>query len=153
MTTTLDYQRPATRPASEPSAAPPRAIFFNPKRLNKLLTHGGLLLICTGFLLPFFWMLSTSLKPLEQTMAFPPRFVPERVDLWKIHETLSTPVPQNYIDVITSERFDFPRFSRNTLIIATLCVMGTLISSSLVAYGFARIRFPGRGLLFALMLS
>jgi multiple sugar transport system permease protein len=109
--------------------------------VKKFLVHLALILICSGFLLPFLWMLSTSLKPLDQTMEFPPRFIPRNFQ------------PRNFIDVITSERFDFPRFSRNTLIIAGLCVMGTLISSSLVAYGFAKIRFRGRGVLFAIMLS
>ena len=120
---------------------------------ERYLVHLALLLICAGFLLPFVWMLSTSLKPLEQTMEFPPRFVPERVDLWHVNGTIPTPVPQNYVDVITSEKFDFARFSRNTLIIACLSALGTVISSSLVAYGFARINFRGRGVLFAIMLS
>ena len=119
---------------------------------ERLLAHIALILICTGFMVPFIWMLSTSLKPLEQTMEFPPRVLPERVDLWRPNG-VATPVPLNYVDVITSEKFDFPRFSRNTLIIACLCVVGTLVSSSLVAYGFARINFRGRGVLFALMLS
>jgi len=123
-------------------------------RPELLLAHAALILICAGFLLPFIWMLSTSLKPLEQTMEFPPRFVPERIDLWHAASAkIVTPLPQNYVDVIRSEKFDFVRFSRNTLIIAGLSVIGTLISSSLVAYGLARINFRGRGLLFAVMLS
>jgi multiple sugar transport system permease protein len=62
-------------------------------------------------------------------------------------------VPGNYWKVITHPKMDFPLFTRNTLIIATLCVIGTVLSSSIVAYGFAKIRFRGRGVLFALMLS
>ena len=85
-------------------------------------------------------------------MEFPPRFIPKTIPLYH-YKDHTTPIPQNYIDVITSEHFDFPRFTRNTLIIAVLCVIGTLFSSSLVAYGFARIPFKGRGVLFAVMLS
>src|SRR2546421_480290 len=128
MTTTI----PEPRASSDPSATPglhaasitspvnpriPPAI--TQKRLNKLLVHAGLLLICTGFLLPFFWMISPSLNPLDQPMAFPPRFTPQRIDFYHFHENIPTPLPQNYYDVITSERFDFPRFSRNTLIVAS----------------------------------
>src|SRR5690349_4872284 len=76
---------------------------------ERFLAHVALLLICGGFLLPLVWMLSTSLKPLDQTMEFPPRFVPQRVELWHVAGAVPTPVPQNYVDVINSEKFDFPR--------------------------------------------
>jgi multiple sugar transport system permease protein len=109
--------------------------------LERLLIHLGLLCICAGFILPFAWMLSTSLKTLDKTMAHPPTFIPDPVR------------PQNYLEVLSSEKVDFPLFTRNTLIIAILAVAGTVTSSALVAYGFAKIRFRGRGVLFALMLS
>jgi multiple sugar transport system permease protein len=110
-------------------------------RGERLMAHAGLLLVSAAFLLPFVWMLSTSVKPLEQTTEYPPRFIPETFQ------------PQNYLDVITHEKMHFLLFARNTLIIAVLAVIGTTLSSALVAYGFARIRFKGRGILFALMLS
>ena len=108
---------------------------------QRFVVHVALLLICGGFLLPLIWMLSTSLKPLEQTTEFPPRFVPRQI------------VPGNYLDVVSSEKFHFARFGANTLVIAGLSVIGTVLSSSLVAYGFAKIDFRGRSPLFALMLS
>ena len=117
-----------------------------------LVAHTGLLLVTAGFLLPFIWMLSTSLKTLDKTMEFPPRFIPDRVALWQVGDT-TTPIPRNYVDVVTSPKVDFPRLTRNTLIIAAMSVLGTTISSALVAYGFARIRFKGRGPMFAVMLS
>src|SRR5438105_4528166 len=106
-----------------------------------LIVHVALILICAGFLVPLIWMLSTSLKPLDQTTEYPPRFIPRQV------------VPHNYLDVMTSSEFRFAQFSANSLTIAGLCVIGTLISSSLVAYGFAKIDFRGRSLLFGLMLA
>jgi multiple sugar transport system permease protein len=106
-----------------------------------LLTHAALFFVILGFLLPFLWMLSTSLKTLDKTMAFPPTFIPDPV------------VPANYSRVITSPKLDFPLLTRNTLIVAVLSVTGTLLSSSMAAYAFAKIRFKGRGLLFAVMLS
>lgn len=104
-------------------------------------THLGLLFIALGFLLPFVWMLSTSLKTLDKTMEFPPQWIP------------SPAVPGNYWTVLTTEKVDFPLFARNTLIIAALSVLGTTISSAIVAYGFSKIQFKGRGVLFALMLA
>jgi multiple sugar transport system permease protein len=111
---------------------------WKPQRGVALL---GIVLICVGFALPFVWMLSTSLKPLDKTMAFPPQLLPH------------PPVWHNYVDAIRSDKIDFPLYTRNTLIIAVLTVLGTVMSSSVAAYGFAKIRFKGRGVLFAVMLS
>ncbi|MGB7160067.1 MAG: carbohydrate ABC transporter permease [Tepidisphaeraceae bacterium] len=99
------------------------------------------MLICSGFLLPFAWMISTSLKTNEQAMAFPPTLVPNPA------------VPGNYLRVLTHQKVDFPLYTRNTLIIAALTVVGTTLSSAIVAYGFAKIPFKGRSVLFAVMLS
>ncbi|MEO6436572.1 MAG: carbohydrate ABC transporter permease [Tepidisphaeraceae bacterium] len=111
------------------------------KKSNTLLTHLALLLICGGFIIPFAWMVSTSLKSSTEAMQFPPMFVP------------NPPRWQTYQRVLAHERVDFPLFARNTLIIATLAVIGTTLSSAVVAYGFAKVRFKGRGVLFALMLA
>jgi multiple sugar transport system permease protein len=81
------------------------------------------------------------LKTVPQTMEYPPRWLPDRLQF------------HNYMDVLRNPRAQFILWTRNTLIIAVLTVSGVTISSSIVAYGFARIRFRGRGLLFALMLS
>ncbi len=118
----------------------------------RLTTHLALLLLSIGFLAPLAWMLSTSLKTLDKTMEFPPTFIPDHVETWTVNG-VNTPIPQNYVDVLTHPKIDFPRLARNTLVIAAMSVLGTTISSALVAYGFARIRFRGRGFLFALMLS
>jgi multiple sugar transport system permease protein len=112
-----------------------------PSPKSRLLTHLALLLICAGFMIPFAWMLSTSLKPLDQTMANPPKLLPHPAQF------------ENYAEVWTHPRVDFPLYTHNTLIICLLAVAGTVVSSSLVAYGFSRIDFKGRGVLFALMLS
>ena len=108
---------------------------------NLLSTHLALILICTGFAVPFLWMVSTSLKTSTEAIQFPPKLLPNPVRL------------SGYTKVLTDERVDFPLFARNTLIIAALAVTGTTLSSAIVAYGFAKIRFRGRGVLFALMLS
>ncbi len=114
------------------------------KRSQKIavaLSYGGLLIACGMMVLPFLWLISTSLKTVPQTMEYPPRWLPD------------PPMFGTYVDVLKNPRANFILWTRNTLIIAALTVAGVTISSSIVAYGFARIRFRGRGLLFALMLS
>ena len=103
--------------------------------------HRALIVICALAILPFAWMVSTSLKTLEATMAYPPRFLPSPIQ-W-----------HNYLDVFRDPKANFLLWARNTLIIAVLGVTGTTLSSALVAYGFARIRFIGRRALFGVMLS
>ncbi|HMB95316.1 MAG TPA: carbohydrate ABC transporter permease, partial [Tepidisphaeraceae bacterium] len=113
----------------------------------------ALCLISISFLFPLIWMLSTSLKPLDQVMAYPPKWIPNQIELHKTESGSTTPIPENYWRVVTHEKMDFPLYTRNTLTIAVLSIIGTVLSSSLVAYGFAKIRFKGRGILFAIMLS
>ena len=108
---------------------------------NWLLTHLALLLICAGFIIPFAWMVSTSLKSSTEALAFPPKMIPAPLR-W-----------ETYTRVLNHDRVDFPLSARNTLIIAALAVTGTTLSSAIVAYGFSKVRFKGRGVLFALMLS
>jgi multiple sugar transport system permease protein len=110
-------------------------------RAGELLIHFALIAVCALAVIPLLWMVSTSLKSLEATMAYPPTFWPRPVQ-W-----------HNYLDVFRYEKTNFLLWTRNTLVIAVLGVTGTTLSSALVAYGFAKLRFRGRGLLFAVMLS
>jgi multiple sugar transport system permease protein len=122
--------RPATRAHASPTRRP-----------SYWLALAAIVFICAGFLLPFFWMISTSLKTVDQTMAYPPQMIPHPME------------PGNFWKVLRSDKVDFPLYTRNTLIVAILTVLGTVISSSLAAYAFAKIPFKGRGTLFVLMLS
>ena len=88
---------------------------------------------------PFAWTISTSLKTEQQTLAYPPTWVPDPVQ-W-----------ENYPDALTARPFG--RYYVNTTIITVLSVVGQVLSSAVVAYGFARFRFPGRGFLFLVLLS
>lgn len=109
--------------------------------------------ISVGYLFPLIWMLSTSLKTLDKTMEYPPRFIPDHIEMHTTEGGIATPIPQNYWRVVTHDKMDFPLYTRNTLTVALLSIVGTVLSCSLVAYGFAKIRFRGRGFLFALMLA
>jgi multiple sugar transport system permease protein len=88
---------------------------------------------------PIFWLVTTSLKTKKQIFRFPPVWIPDPIR-W-----------QNYTDALRAQPFD--RYAMNTLIITVASIVGVLASSSLVAYAFARLRFPGRDILFFLILS
>ncbi len=103
--------------------------------------HIVLVPICVVAAVPFLWMLSTSLKTLDAALAFPPSWWPWPAQ-WR-----------NYADVLSNTKTDFLLWTRNTLIIAALAVVGTTLSSALVAYGFSKVKFKGRGVLFIIMLS
>jgi multiple sugar transport system permease protein len=110
-------------------------------RLGRAMAHLGLLCTCAVFLLPFLWMVSTSLKTVWQTGETPPRFIPHP---WQ---------PGNYVELFYHPTFHAVLFARNTIWIALLTVVGSTLSSAVVAYGFARIQFPGRGFLFCVLLA
>ncbi len=118
----------------------------NRSRLTKPMIHAALLALSFLFAFPFLWLLSTSLKPIEETMREPPVWIPSRLQ-WS-----------NYLDAIAygSDKLGYIPFlvyARNTLLVCILAVAGTVASNAVVAYAFARLRWPGRDLLFAATLA
>jgi len=107
--------------------------------LQQVLIYSLLLIFGLAFLLPFLWTLSSSLKPPGSGFRFPPEFIPREL-VW-----------QNYPQVF--EMIPFGRFFRNSLLVTGMSLLGELISASLVAYSFARLRFPGRDALFLVLLA
>lgn len=99
-----------------------------------LLVLGGI--VCV---FPFLWMLSTSLKTAPQVFVYPIKWIPEPI-VWR-----------NYIDAWQAANFS--RFYFNSAYISALSIIGAVISCSLAAYGFARLSFPGRDILFVLVLA
>jgi len=91
-------------------------------------------LLAVVFLMPLLWMLSTSLKPIEETMKMPPTFIP------------SSPKWHNYAEAV--REIPFLQYLWNTVVISGLGTIGVILSCSLVAYGFAFLRWPGRDLFF-----
>jgi ABC-type glycerol-3-phosphate transport system permease component len=100
-----------------------------------VLLFGGALI----FLVPLVWMISSSLKPDYQIFAMPPELIP------------NPPRWQNYSEALTYVPFD--RYAVNSLIISTLTIIGHLLSCTVIAYGFARLRAPGKDFLFVLVLA
>jgi multiple sugar transport system permease protein len=107
--------------------------------LGQGVSHIVLILLGLSFLFPFVWMLSTALKPEAQIFKWPPEWIPDQF-IWSNFPEALTFVP-------------FGSYVMNTLTICFWCVVGTCLSSSLVAYGFSRIQWPGRNILFMIMLS
>ena len=113
------------------------------QRRASILQRGllyALAIICAiGFIVPFLWTIGTSLKPLTDLYTFPPKFLP------------SVPRWDNYTDVFTLA--PFATFLWNSVIVTALAVLGQTLSAAVVAYGFSRFRFPGRDILFIVVLA
>jgi multiple sugar transport system permease protein len=108
---------------------------------SRWATHLALGLICAAMMLPALWMLSTSLKTDQGVNEYPPRAWPHPI-AWS-----------NYAAVLNNHNTQFLLWTRNTLILAALTVTGTTISSAIVAYGLAKVRFAGRSVVFGIMLA
>jgi len=107
--------------------------------LTQLAVYLGLLLVTVIAVFPFVWMLSSSLKTVTETSAYPPSLLP------------AVPQWHNYADVFN----DVPLllFFRNTVLYAGVVTLGQLLFCSMAAFGFARLQFRGRNLLFVIYLA
>jgi multiple sugar transport system permease protein len=122
-----------------------------------------LVLLGLAYALPLVWMVSTSLKPADQALsqsvgllprlgdeAAPAGVPPYSPRYWPL---LGDQLARNYSDVLASPVADFRLYLRNSLVVAFLSVAGTLLSTAAVAYGFSRIRWRGREVVFAIVLA
>ncbi len=107
--------------------------------LVHLLVYACLLALALSMLVPFLWMAATSLMDDLEVYSFPPKFIPKKF-LWS-----------NYKEALTLLPFD--RFFLNTLIVSLGSVLGQLLTCSMAAYAFARLRFKWRDKIFALYLA
>ena len=107
--------------------------------LQKGLVYLFLLVFAMGFLLPFFFLLTGSFKTSSELFSVPFKWLPKHITL------------ENYVQVFT--KIPFFRYLRNTIIIVVLNMVGALISNSLIAYGFSRLRWPGRDKVFMIVIA
>ena len=103
------------------------------------LWYAGLSGLALVLALPLLWLVSTSFKTGAQTFLMPPKWIPEPV-VWS-----------NYPEAFRA--VDFGRYFWNTIYVTLASTAGTLVTASLAAFAFARLRFPLRGPLFGLVLS
>ncbi len=116
-------------------------------RAGRGVLHLALLLCAMIALFPVVYMVAISLQPAEQAMSDAGMLLPASP------ASAATDGMSNYGAVLTDGTVDFPLYLRNTLLIALLSVGGVVVSSVIVAYGFARIRWRGRGVCFVVMLA
>ncbi len=114
--------------------------------LTKALQLGALLVLAFLFALPLVWMVVTSLKPLDETMTSPPKWIPDKIQV------------SNYSDAVTYGSKElgyipFLRYAQNSVLLAILCITGSVISNSLVGYAFGCLEWKGKRWLFALTLA
>lgn len=133
-----DISVPSAWPKEQRAAGTQRALRLR-RRASRII---GLAITCLGamiVLVPIYWMISTSVKTAAEALAFPPIWIPSILRL------------QNYSDALTFLPFNL--YFRNTFFICATTEVGTLVSSCLVAYAFARLRARGKNVLFILLLS
>ncbi len=104
-----------------------------------LLLQVSIIVVCLLILIPFFWMITNSLKTTAEYLQTPIVWFP-KVPQW-----------QNYAEVMVG--LGFWRYIINSLLLAVISVVLSVFSSAFVSYGFSRFRFKGRGLMFGIMLA
>ncbi len=129
-------------PSSAPANRRPRNGLWReimPDGIRSFLVYATVVSLALVVSAPLLFSLSAALKNRHQVFAMPPVWIPNPIE-WQNFVTAWSVLP-------------FPKFVLNTFVITELCVIGTVLSSSLVAYGFARFNFPGKKILFGLLLA
>jgi ABC-type glycerol-3-phosphate transport system permease component len=108
---------------------------------QSLFSHTLLLVVAALFIIPFLWLIITSLKQEGQVFTDPLTWIPNPI-MWS-----------NYPDALFTPAFNFLPLLKNTLFYVITTTIGTVASSTIVAYGLARLRFPGRNFLFIVTLA
>ena len=115
---------------------------MNPK-LKKTLTLSGkyavLILVSLVMLFPFYWMVITSLKESTQIFVFPPELFPRKITFG------------NYVEMFDNMKFF--RYMWNSILVSGSNCIGIVVFSGLAAYAFAKVRFPGRDIIFLVFLA
>jgi ABC-type glycerol-3-phosphate transport system permease component len=108
--------------------------------ITGVLRYAILLLLAVSFIFPFFWMASSAMKNDDQVFTVPPIWFPNPA------------YPENFTNAWTLRNYN--QYTINTIFKYALpATIGTVLSSSIVAYGFARLKWPGRDVVFALCLA
>jgi multiple sugar transport system permease protein len=108
------------------------------RSLRRAALYVGLVVAALVMVAPFLWTVSTALKPSADVFASPPKLIPDPATL------------ANFRDVLTLLPFD--RYLLNSIIVTGAIVLLNVIFGTMAAYAFAKLRFPGRNLIFAIML-
>jgi multiple sugar transport system permease protein len=107
---------------------------YGPSRIWRLATYLALAVMAVAVLLPFYWMVASSLKTNSEVFTIPVKWVPETI-VWR-----------NYLDIW--QQSDLTTWLKNTLLLSVAVTFLQVFTGSFAAYGFAKVRFPGRDVLF-----
>jgi len=107
--------------------------------IKKIISYTFLSLLGVTMILPFIWMISTSLKEAGEVFAYPPKWIPDKL------------LFSNYVQAWNA--VPFGRFFINSIIVSVCVTFGQVLTSSFAAYAFARLEFPGRDKLFLAYLA
>jgi multiple sugar transport system permease protein len=113
----------------------------NTRWLTSIAKHVFLIVISIVFLFPFYWMVTAALKDKTQLFAVPPQWFPDPMH-W-----------DNFVTALDFPGFPYFRLLWNSVFYAGMVTIGTVISCAAVGYGFARLKFPGRDILFGITLA
>jgi len=108
-------------------------------RAKDLILYVLLILLSIVYLLPLYWMISTSLKQTGSEMVIPPQWIPNPM-VWS-----------NYVDVFV--QVPLTLYIRNSVTVTLTATLFGVLTASLAGYGFARVKFPGRNFLFTLCIA
>jgi len=109
------------------------------RRWSRLLGYAVLLVAAAAILLPFYWMVVSSLKSNNEVFTIPVKWVPDSL-VWR-----------NYVDIW--HKSEITTWLRNTLVLSVAVTALQVLTGSFAAYGFAKVRFPGRNALFLAYLG
>ena len=134
MTTTVVPSRPTVETPAAEATPPPRR-----RRPLAVPLHLVLIIGLIVMVIPFVWMILGSFKTTGELRQVPPTWIPE------------SPTLDNYRDLF--DRLNFPRYFFNSALVAATVTAGNLLFASMAGYAFAKLEFPGKRVLFVLVLS
>jgi multiple sugar transport system permease protein len=120
---------------------PARIGYREQQLLRRIVLYIIMIAVALVFIVPMLWMLSTSLKPKSQLFTRPIVWIPKTITF------------KNYTDILNNSSTPIGRWFVNSLFVSTTSMLGVLAVDTLAGYAYARLEFPGRKLLFGLLLS
>lgn len=109
--------------------------------IKKVILTAAVGLLSLVFMIPFFWMISASLKLPSEVFAFPIKWIPDKL------------VYENYLHVWMHKIYPFYKFYFNSIKVVSLTILGSIFICSSAAYAFSMIKFKGKGLIFMLYMA
>lgn len=111
------------------------------KLIGRIVQYGLMILLALIFMIPLVWMISTSLKPKAQLFSSDLHWIPQTISL------------ESYQKILANDAIPVGRWFINSLGVAIVVTLLTLIVDALAAYAYARLEFPGKNILFALLIG